>query len=169
LQCRYGDVLIIYIYIYVYKLLCLLQALLRNMLVKPIHVRPGVTAVPECPFFKDDRLLRALHFIETILQRDTAQKHAFVRDLPSFYSQFDKRLLRLRVLPCLMRQWQDEAMRDAVLPLVLIMAQDLPADVFQNQVSVPAFRTSTCCVWVACICIGIQHGSGCLPMSFRGR
>jgi hypothetical protein len=110
------------------------QVLLRNMLAKAIHARPDVSVVPEAPFFKADRLLRALHFIDTILQRDTAQKHAFVRDLPSFYNQFDKRLLRLRVLPCLMHQWQDEGMRDAVLPLVLIMAQDLPADVFQNQV-----------------------------------
>lgn len=114
------------------------QGLLRSMLAQALHARPAVTAVPQAAFFRDDRLLRALRFIDGILQRDTAQKHAFVRDLPSFYGQFDKRVLRLRVLPCLMHQWQDEAMRDAVLPLVLTMAQDLPADVFQNQVCIHA-------------------------------
>jgi hypothetical protein len=111
-----------------------LQGLMRSMLSQQLHARPAVSAVPEAAYFKDDRLLRALRFVDTILQRDTSQKHAFVRDLPSFWSQFDKRILRLRVLPCLMHQWQDESMRDAVLPLVLTMAQDLPSDIFQNQV-----------------------------------
>ena len=109
---------------------------MRSMLSKPIHARPEASAFPSAAYFKEDRLLRALHFIDTILQRDTAQKHAFVRDLPTFWSQFDKRVLRLKVLPCLMQQWQDEAMRDAVLPLVLAMAQDLPSDIFQNQVRI---------------------------------
>jgi hypothetical protein len=103
------------------------------MLAKAIHARPAVSALPEADYFKGDRLLRALRFMDSILQRDTAQKHAFVRDLPSFRAHFDKRVLRQRVLPCLMHQWQDEAMRDAVLPLVLTMAQDMPVDIFQNQ------------------------------------
>lgn len=117
---------------------------MRAMLSRPIHERPAVATLPEAAFFKSDRLLRALRFMDSILQRDTAQKHAFVRDLPSFWAQFDKRILRLRVLPCLMHQWQDEAMRDAVLPLVLAMAQDLPADIFQNQVrSLAQMETSS--------------------------
>ena len=113
-----------------------LQGLMRSMLARAIHERPVVSVVPEAAYFKGDRLLRALRFMDSILQRDTAQKHAFVRDLPSFWAQFDKRVLRLRVLPCLMHQWQDEAMRDAVLPLVLAMAQDLPTDIFQNTVRI---------------------------------
>lgn len=126
-----------------------LQSLMRSMLSQQLHMRPAISAVPEAAYFKDDRLLRALRFVDTILQRDTSQKHAFVRDLPSFWSQFDKRILRLRVLPCLMHQWQDEAMRDAVLPLVLTMAQDLPSDIFQNQVG----PSPSACVVVLCFLV----------------
>eukprot|EP00892_Ulva_mutabilis_P010562 jgi/Ulvmu1/7879/UM004_0110.1 len=111
-----------------------LQNVMRGMLHQDAVSRPSVKAVVEAGYFKDDRLLRALRFIDSILQRETAQKHAFVRDLPTFLPQFPMRVLRLQVLPCLIQQWQDRALRDAVLPLVLRMVKNLPADIFQDQV-----------------------------------
>ena len=57
-----------------------------------------------------------------------------MNDLPSFLPQFPARVLRHRVLPVLMQQWQDDGLKDAVLPLVLRMVKDLPADIFQDQV-----------------------------------
>lgn len=111
-----------------------MQGVMRGMLTQDAASRPAVKAVVEAGYFKDDRMLRALRFIDTILQRETAQKHAFVRDLPTFLPQFPIRILRLRVLPCLIQQWHDSALRDAVLPLVLRMVKNLPADIFQEQV-----------------------------------
>jgi hypothetical protein len=111
-----------------------LHTALRGMLSTSPAARPTVKDVLEAEYFCGDRLLRALRFIDTILQRELALKHAFIRDLPTFWAQFPKRVLRLRVLPCLMDQWQDSALRDVVLPLVLRMVKDLPADIFQNQV-----------------------------------
>lgn len=111
---------------------------MRRMLNQDAQCRPPVKAVVDAGYFKDDRMLRALRFIDTILQRETAQKHAFISDLPSFLPQIPKRVLRLQVLPCLIQQWQDSALRDAVLPLVLRMVKSLPADIFQNQVRLPS-------------------------------
>ena len=120
------------------------QELLRGMLARAVHARQPVRDIPDAPYFKQDRLLRALRFLDTLLQRDAAQKAAFLRDLPAFWAQFDARTLRLRVLPALMALWHDEALRDGVLPLVLTIAQDLPADTFQNQAC-----ASVAFVWLA--------------------
>lgn len=118
---------------------------MRGMLNQDAQARPPVKAVVEAGYFQDDRLLRALRFIDTILQRETSQKHAFVRDLPTFLPQIPKRVLRLQVLPCLIQQWQDSALRDAVLPLVLRMVKSLPADIFQDQVCSPRAPSAKPC------------------------
>lgn len=110
------------------------QTHLRSMLSSNASQRPPLQSFISSSYFRDDRLLRALGFLDSILQRETAQKHAFIQDLPSFLTQFPSRVLRDRVLPVLMQQWQDDALKDAVLPLVLKMVKDLPADVFQNEV-----------------------------------
>lgn len=112
-----------------------MQAMLRSMLSSTATQRPQLQNFISSSYFRDDRLLRALYFLDSILQRETAQKHAFINDLPSFLPQFPPRVLRHRVLPVLMQQWQDDGLKDAVLPLVLRMVKDLPADIFQDQVT----------------------------------
>ena len=111
-----------------------MQGMLRSMLSATATDRPPLQSFISSPYFREDRLLRALYFLDSILQRETAQKHAFMNDLPSFLPQFPARVLRHRVLPVLMQQWQDDGLKDAVLPLVLRMVKDLPADIFQDQV-----------------------------------
>jgi hypothetical protein len=110
------------------------------MLSQAPAARPATPAFLESPYFRDDRLLRALRFLDSILQRETAQKHAFMRDLPTFLGHIPPRMLRQRVLPILLQQWQDDSLRDAVLPLVLRMVKNLPTDLFQDQVR----RLSAC-------------------------
>jgi hypothetical protein len=44
------------------------------MLAAPAAARPAVGALTASAFFSDDVLLRALRFLDTILQRDHAQK-----------------------------------------------------------------------------------------------
>ena len=39
-------------------------------------------------------MLRALRFLETLLQRDDAQKVAFLKDLATLWPQCDSRVLR---------------------------------------------------------------------------
>ena len=42
-------------------------------------------------------LLRALRFMDNMLQRDAIQKSAFLKDLAGFCTQFDERVLRYQV------------------------------------------------------------------------
>lgn len=116
-----------------------MQGMLRSMLSSTATQRPQLQSFIASSYFRDDRLLRALYFLDSILQRETAQKHAFINDLPSFLPQFPARVLRHRVLPVLMKQWQDDGLKDAVLPIVLKMVKDLPTDIFQDQVSLLLF------------------------------
>ena len=46
-------------------------------------------------------MLRALRFMDSMIQRDTMQKAAFLNDLTTFWHKFDDRVLRLKV-PALM-------------------------------------------------------------------
>lgn len=45
-----------------------------------------------------DVMLRALRFMDSMIQRDTMQKAAFLNDLTTFWHKFDDRVLRLQVL-----------------------------------------------------------------------
>ena len=42
-------------------------------------------------------MLRALRFMDSMIQRDTMQKAAFLTDLATFWDRFDDRVLRLKV------------------------------------------------------------------------
>ena len=42
-------------------------------------------------------MLRALRFMDSMIQRDTMQKAAFLNDLSTFWDRFDDRVLRLKV------------------------------------------------------------------------
>ena len=44
-------------------------------------------------------MLRALRFMDSMIQRDTLQKVAFLNDLTTFWDKFDDRILRLKVSP----------------------------------------------------------------------
>ena len=44
-----------------------------------------------------DVMLRALRFMDSMIQRDTMQKAAFLNDLATFWDRFDDRVLRLKV------------------------------------------------------------------------
>lgn len=50
-----------------------------------------------------DVMLRALRFMDSMIQRDSMQKAAFLNDLTTFWHKFDDRLLRLKVLMLLCR------------------------------------------------------------------
>lgn len=47
-------------------------------------------------------MLRALQFMDNMIQRDVMQKMAFLTDLTSFWNSFDDRILRLKVHPKLL-------------------------------------------------------------------
>jgi len=114
--------------------------MLRQMTAEDPLARPPLAAAATAPFFADDMLLRALRFVESMLQRDAAQKLAFLRDLPTFMRRFDARVLRLRVLPALLEHCRDEAVRAAAVPLVLHLCEGQTPEDFQAHV-LPRMRS----------------------------
>ncbi len=51
-----------------------------------------------CLGVQGDVMLRALRFMDSMIQRGTMQKAAFLNDLTTFWHKFDDRVLRLKVL-----------------------------------------------------------------------
>ncbi|WIA29467.1 hypothetical protein OEZ86_011968 [Tetradesmus obliquus] len=96
-----------------------LQPLLRAMLSQSAAARPNAAAFAGCQWFAEDMLLRCLKFLDSILQRDSGQKVAFLRDLSSCWQQFDDRLLQHRVLPPIVQEMRSDAVALAALPVVL--------------------------------------------------
>ena len=72
-------------------------------------------------------MLRALRFLENLLQRDALQKAAFLKDLEGLWTRCDARVLRYRVLPPLLAEARNEALQPLIVPLLLrIIAQQEP-------------------------------------------
>lgn len=73
------------------------------MLVPSPQARPSAGGLPSNPVFQEDVLLRALRFLDTMLQREAGQKSAFIKDLSQMWMQFDNRLIKHKLLPPLIQ------------------------------------------------------------------
>lgn len=98
-----------------------LQTLLGPMLSVAPPARPSAISITGSQYFQGDVMLRALRFMDTMIQRDTMQKAAFLNDLTTFWHKFDDRVLRLKVLPHLLEEVRSEQLQQLVLPLVVHM------------------------------------------------
>eukprot|EP00775_Hariotina_reticulata_P010443 gene10443-10601_t len=96
-----------------------LQPLLLGMLSMTASARPNAAAFSGCQWFQEDMLLRCLKFLDTIIQRESGQKVAFLKDLLTFWHQFDDRLLQHRVLPPIVQEMRNEMVALTALPVVL--------------------------------------------------
>lgn len=73
-----------------------LQALVEGLLALEPAQRCPVEAFASSPAFQNDRPLRALRFLEDLLQKSLAEKSAFFRDLSRLLPHMDARVqLRL--------------------------------------------------------------------------
>ncbi|KAL3160085.1 hypothetical protein ABBQ32_010866 [Trebouxia sp. C0010 RCD-2024] len=98
-----------------------LQTLLGPMLSVAPSARPSAISITGSQYFQGDVMLRALRFMDSMIQRDTMQKAAFLNDLTTFWHKFDDRVLRLKVLPHLLEEVRSEQLQQLVLPLVIHM------------------------------------------------
>ncbi|KAL0052017.1 hypothetical protein WJX82_006565 [Trebouxia sp. C0006] len=96
-----------------------LQTLLGPMLSVTPAARPSAISITGSKYFQGDVMLRALRFMDSMIQRDTMQKAAFLNDLTTFWHKFDDRVLRLKVLPHLLEEVRSEQLQQLVLPLVI--------------------------------------------------
>ncbi|KAJ7546397.1 hypothetical protein O6H91_08G038400 [Diphasiastrum complanatum] len=96
---------------------------LRRMLNVDVPSRPSAIDFTGSPFFRDDVRLRALRFLDHMLERDNMQKAEFLKALGNMWTDFDSRILRYKVLPPLCAELRNLVMQPMVLPMVLTIAE----------------------------------------------
>ncbi|CAK9147640.1 unnamed protein product [Ilex paraguariensis] len=69
---------------------------LQRMLSANESFRPTALDFTGSPFFRDDTRLRALRFLDHMLERDNVQKSEFLKALSDMWKDFDSRVLRYK-------------------------------------------------------------------------
>lgn len=96
---------------------------LQRMLSMNAVSRPSAMAFTGSSFFRDDTRLRALRFLDHLLERDNMQKTEFLKALSDMWKDFDSRVLRYKVLPPLCAELRNMVMQPMILPMVLTIAE----------------------------------------------
>ncbi|KAH0716520.1 hypothetical protein KY284_009425 [Solanum tuberosum] len=96
---------------------------LQNMLSANEALRPTAMGFTSSSFFRDDTRLRALRFLDHMLERDNMQKSEFLKALSDMWKDFDSRVLRYKVLPPLCAELRNVVMQPMILPMVLTIAE----------------------------------------------
>ncbi|XP_010677079.2 SCY1-like protein 2 A [Beta vulgaris subsp. vulgaris] len=104
---------------------------LQRMLSFNESVRPSALDFTGSPFFRDDTRLRALRFLDHMLERDNMQKSEFLKALSDMWKDFDSRVLRYKVLPPLCAELRNVVMQSMILPMVLTIAESQDKQEFE--------------------------------------
>ncbi|TXG53484.1 hypothetical protein EZV62_022653 [Acer yangbiense] len=104
---------------------------LQKMLSANESVRPTALEFTGSPFFRDDTRLRALRFLDHIIERDNMQKSEFLKALSDMWKDFDSRVLRYKVLPPLCAELRNLVMQSMILPMVLTIAESQDKNDFE--------------------------------------
>ncbi|KAK1325193.1 hypothetical protein QJS10_CPA01g02136 [Acorus calamus] len=81
---------------------------LRRMLSVDENARPAALDFTGSPFFREDTRLRALRFLDHMLERDNMQKTEFLKSLSDMWKEFDSRVLRYKVRLMMSRDEDEE-------------------------------------------------------------
>ncbi|KAK9085650.1 hypothetical protein Sjap_026061 [Stephania japonica] len=93
--------------------------------------RPSASDFTGSPFFRNDTRLRALRFLDHMLERDNMQKSEFLKALSDMWKDFDSRVLRYKVLPPLCAELRNVVMQPMILPMVLTIAESQDKNDFE--------------------------------------
>ncbi|KAL3503926.1 hypothetical protein ACH5RR_033767 [Cinchona calisaya] len=104
---------------------------LQRMLSANDALRPTAIDFTGSPFFRDDTRLRALRFLDHMLERDNMQKSEFLKALSDMWKDFDSRVLRYKVLPPLCAELRNLVMQPMILPMVLTIAESQDKNDFE--------------------------------------
>ncbi|KAA8528038.1 hypothetical protein F0562_035093 [Nyssa sinensis] len=104
---------------------------LQRMLSLNEAFRPTALDFTGSPFFRDDTRLRALRFLDHMLERDNMQKSEFLKALSDMWKDFDSRVLRYKVLPPLCAELRNMVMQPMILPMVLTIAESQDKNDFE--------------------------------------
>ncbi|XP_010534131.1 PREDICTED: SCY1-like protein 2 isoform X1 [Tarenaya hassleriana] len=104
---------------------------LQRMLSMNESFRPTAVDFTGSPFFRSDARLRALRFLDHMLERDNMQKSEFLKALSDMWKDFDSRVLRYKVLPPLCAELRNLVMQPVILPMVLTIAESQDKNDFE--------------------------------------
>ncbi|KAL2497530.1 Protein kinase family protein with ARM repeat domain [Abeliophyllum distichum] len=104
---------------------------LQRMLSANEALRPSAMDFTGSPFFREDTRLRALRFLDHMLERDNMQKSEFLKALSDMWKDFDSRVLRYKVLPPLCAELRNLVMQPMILPMVLTIAESQDKNDFE--------------------------------------
>ncbi|OIW07950.1 hypothetical protein TanjilG_20051 [Lupinus angustifolius] len=110
---------------------------LQRMLSPNESSRPTAMDFTGSPFFRTDTRLRALRFLDHMLERDNMQKSEFLKALSDMWKDFDSRVLRYKVLPPLCAELRNVVIQPMILPMVLTIAESQDKNDFE-QSTLPA-------------------------------
>ncbi|GER27609.1 kinase family protein [Striga asiatica] len=118
---------------------------LQSMLSANETSRPSAMDFTGSPFFRQDTRLRALRFLDHMLERDNMQKSEFLKALADMWKDFDSRVLRYKVLPPLCAELRNIVMQPMILPMVLTIAESQDKNDFELSTLpalVPVFNSA---------------------------
>ncbi|KAI4320120.1 hypothetical protein MLD38_033631 [Melastoma candidum] len=104
---------------------------LQRMLSANESFRPTALDFTGSPFFRQDTRLRALRFLDHMLERDNMQKSEFLKAFSDMWKDFDSRVLRYKVLPPLCAELRNLVMQPMILPMVLTIAESQDKNDFE--------------------------------------
>lgn len=110
---------------------------LQKMLSSNESFRPTAMDFTGSQFFRNDTRLRALRFLDHMLERDNMQKSEFLKALADMWKDFDSRVLRYKVLPPLCAELRNVVIQPLILPMVLTIAESQDKNDFE-QSTLPA-------------------------------
>ncbi|CAN7130053.1 unnamed protein product [Brassica rapa subsp. narinosa] len=110
---------------------------LQRMLSMKETYRPTALYFTGSSFFRSDARLRALRFLDHMLERDNMQKSEFLKALSDMWKDFDSRVLRYKVLPPLCAELRNLVLQPIILPMVLTIAQSQDRNDFE-LITLPA-------------------------------
>jgi len=116
-----------------------LQEMLRQMLAAVPEARPPVASFAACSYFQGDVHLRALKFLDSILQKGIDQRAAFLHDLPKLAAHFDRRVLLYTILPPLLQELRTKELQGAALPIIMTIIKVQPPQDFLD-ITLPALK-----------------------------
>lgn len=106
---------------------------LQRMLSLDELSRPSALDFTGSPFFREDTRLRAIRFLDHMLERDNMQKSDFLKALSGMWTSFDARVLCYKVLPPLCAELRNVVMQPIVLPMVLTIAESQDKSDFESS------------------------------------
>ncbi|KAK9916801.1 hypothetical protein WJX75_007226 [Coccomyxa subellipsoidea] len=109
-----------------------LRPTFQAMLAQSPSLRPPAVSFTAAGYFQEDMLLRAVRFLDTMIQRDNLQKAAFLKDMGSIWPRVDARVVKFRMLPPLIAEARTEALQPVLLPLLLAMLEQQSTQDFEE-------------------------------------